>query len=139
MGKLTEARVALAEVLKVELSMQYASGRMPSPLFPLTVFIRPQPGALYASFDEPATFVSPLISLSAWLVGPSSNLEVSEPWLDDTIMAATNAGYSDPTLGGLCSGIVPLGVGETGLLDVEGGAPVLSAELRFHPFYLSAD
>lgn len=137
MATLTAVRDALATLLKTELQMQYAAGRMPSPLFPSTVFTRPTPGSLYVSFEEPATFDRPLVSLSAFIVGPSSNLEVCEKWLDAAILLAMHAGDTDPTLGGKCSGIMVRGVSETGLLNVEGTAPVLSAEIRFHPFYLS--
>lgn len=136
MATITEARDAIAEKLGAALDIPHRSGRQPSPLFPLTVFLTPTGGSDYATFED-AAWENPIIALSAVVCGPVANLDVSYRWLDDAVVTvAQECLAGDGTVGGLISGLLLRYVRQPGWLTVEGTSPVLSAEMVLAPFYL---
>lgn len=134
MATITEVRDALAEHLRVGLGMDYASGRVPSPIQPMTVFIIPRPGTDYVAF-EAGTFCQAPLAVSAIIVGPTTNLDQAAAWLDAAIEKAPHVMATNPKLAGRTSTIVLEAVSEPGTITAEGGK-FLSAELRFKPFFV---
>ena len=135
MATINEVRDALALLLKTGLEMEYAFGRVPSPIQPLTVFVIPTPGADYVTFDD-GTFCRPMWRLSAVIVGPTSNYDRAAAWLDAAIILAPAVTDTDPTLAGRISNLMLAAVTEPGMLETSAG-PFLAAELRLHPFFIA--
>lgn len=136
MASIIEVRTALADLLKTSLEMQYALGYWPGKVQPLGVYVVPQAGGDYVSFEN-GTFCRATLSLSAIIVGPTTNQANAAKWLDAAIALAPDAMNTDPTLGGLASNVVLDAVTEPGLINIEGSGAYLSAELRFRPFYIT--
>lgn len=129
MTALHDVRRELARVLGVALVCDPALPAIPSTLTAGSLYVRPQSGLDYVTFDERSTFCRPSVNLSVVVVGPTKDWAMAAEWLDQRAELAVEALRADPTLGGRVSRLSLAAVSEPGLVTTSTG-DFLAAELR---------
>lgn len=124
-----EVRQALAAALGDALACDPALPAIPSTLTAGSLYVRPQSGVDYVTFDDRSTFCRPSLNLSVVIVGPTKDWLRAAEWLDERAELAIAALRLDPTLGGRVSHLSLSSISEPGLVSTSTG-DFLAAELR---------